>query len=187
MKLNFLKFALVATATLFAVSGTALAFGDNTPTKPVNKPSTLLCKKHFVIKTALRKGKTVKYCARLVAGLLSDEDLYQQGRDLAKAGYYDDALEVLASITDQNDPKVLNYIGYSHRKAGRLETGVSYYNRALAIDPNYILAREYLGEGYVAAGRVDLAMVQLGEIKTRCGDHCAEYKLLQQAITSAQS
>jgi tetratricopeptide (TPR) repeat protein len=119
------------------------------------------------------------------AGLLSDEDLYQQGRALAKEGEYEWALDVLALIAKQDDPKVLNYIGYSHRKAGRLETGISFYGRALQLDPDYVLAREYLGEGYVAAGRVDLARLELGEIEKRCGTTCEEYKDLSAAIATA--
>ena len=58
--------------------------------------------------------------------------------------------------SNKNDPHVLNYLGYSNRKAGRLDVGLSYYQKALAIDPNFVLAREYLGEGYVAAGKLDL-------------------------------
>ncbi|MFO1121305.1 MAG: hypothetical protein U1F47_03145 [Hyphomicrobiales bacterium] len=63
---------------------------------------------------------------------------------------------------------MLNYTGYSHRKAGRLDVGITFYRKALTIDPNFVLARRCLGEGYVAAGRVDL-MVELKEIGTRCG------------------
>ena len=99
----------------------------------------------------------MKTCAKASAGIIPDDDLYVQGRELAKDGEYEWALDVLAAIKDQNQPRVLNYIGYSHRKAGRLETGITYYHKALAIDPNYVLAREYLGEGYVAAGKIELA------------------------------
>ena len=38
-----------------------------------------------------------------------------------------------------------------------------------------MLAREYLGEGYVAAGRIDLAKQQLAEIGARCGTACESY------------
>ena len=45
-----------------------------------------------------------------------------------------------------------------------------------------MLAREYLGEGYVAAGRVDLAKLQLTEIANRCGTTCEEYQELAEHI-----
>ncbi len=126
-----------------------------------------------------------KACVKASSGILNDEELYQQGRALAKEGRYEWALQVLAAISNQNDPRVLNYTGYSHRKAGRLETGISYYRKALAINPNFVLAREYLGEGYVAAGRIDLARIELGEIALRCGDKCEEYRDLSTAIATA--
>ena len=135
----------------------------------------------------MKNGKKVKICVKPTAGLLTDDEFYDQGRLLAKQGEYDWALSVLAMVSNQNDPKVLNYTGYSHRKAGRLETGITYYRKALALNPNFVLAREYLGEGYVAAGRVDLAMVELGEIKNRCGVSCTEYKDLSAAIASASN
>ena len=73
----------------------------------------------------------------------------------------------------------------ANRKAGRLDIGITYYRKALAIDPNFNLAREYLGEGYLAAGRVDLAMNELAAIAKSCGTTCEEYKELNAAITAA--
>jgi tetratricopeptide (TPR) repeat protein len=161
----------------------AFAAGGSSSSEPVAKP-VLHCKTGEVVKKVVENGKTKEICVKLKAGILPDEDLYQQGRVLAKAGKYEWALEVLASIQNQNDPRVLNYTGYSNRKAGRVELGISYYHKALAIDPNFVLAREYLGEGYVAAGRMDLARVQLEEIKNRVGTASEEYKDLNEAIST---
>jgi hypothetical protein len=55
----------------------------------------------------------------------------------------------------------------------------------LAIDPDFVLAREYLGEGYVAAGKLDLARDQLREIGNRCGTNCEEYIELAEVISGA--
>ena len=71
------------------------------------------------------------------------------------------------------------------RKAGRLDIGITYYRKALALNPNFVLAREYLGEGYVAAGRIDLARAELAEIANRCGTTCEEYADLAKAIAEA--
>lgn len=128
--------------------------------------------------------KVKKKCVKAQSGILPDEELYQQGRALAKEGRYDWALTVLAMIANQNDPRVLNYTGYSHRKAGRLDLGITFYRKALAINPDYVLAREYLGEGYVAAGRIDLAQAELKEIETRCGTACEEFKDLAAVISA---
>ena len=176
------KLLYLGVAAFLITSGSATAFaaggGSNAPAQPV-----LNCKKGEVVK----KVNNVKKCVKVESGILPDEDLYQQGRLLAKAGQYDWALQVLAAIQNQNDPRVLNYTGYSNRKAGRLEIGITYYRKALAIDPNFVLAREYLGEGYVAAGRVDLARIELGEIKNRAGVQSEEYHDLANAITLASN
>ena len=163
-------------------SGSSMTFaaggggtGGSSPGQDVKR-----CKKGEVLK----KVGNIKKCVKVESGILPDEDIYQQGRILAKAGQYDWALQVLAAIQNQNDPRVLNYTGYSNRKAGRLEIGITYYRKALAIDPNFVLAREYLGEGYVAAGRIDLAKLELNEIKNRAGTGSEEYQDLSKAITT---
>jgi tetratricopeptide (TPR) repeat protein len=150
-----------------------------------DSPKTLKCKKGEVVKRVKRSGKFKRICVRLKAGLLNDEQLYEQGRELAAQGEYDWSLSVLAAITNQDDPRVLNYQGYSNRKAGRIDAGIVFYRRALSIDPDYVLAREYLGEGYVAAGKIELAKVELAEIAKRCGTDCTEYKMLLKHIDRA--
>lgn len=167
----------LALAATFLLSTGAFAAGGNDGGG--SSPSTHNCKKSEVW------DKVKKKCVKKQSGILPDEDLYQQGRALAKEGHYEWALEVLALIQNQEDPRVLNYTGYSHRKAGRLEIGISYYRKALAIDPNFNLAREYLGEGYVSAGRIDLAQAELSEIGARCGTTCEEYRDLAKAIATA--
>ncbi len=181
-------FLTLPLAAVFMAAGltTAFAAGESSTAAPSPKPA-LQCKKGEVIKKVMKNGAKVDTCVKVKAGILPDEDLYQQGRQLAKDGEYDWALEVLAAVQNQNDPRVLNYTGYSNRKAGRLDVGISYYKKALAIDPNFVLAREYLGEGYVAAGRVDLAKLELNEIKTRVGENTEEYKDLLKAITTASN
>ncbi len=172
------KMLPVALAFMLALSGAAFAAGGG-GSSGESSPATKKCK------TGQVWDKNTKKCVKAQSGVLPDEDLYQQGRALAKEGRYDWAIEVLASIRNQQDPRVLNYMGYSYRKSGRLDLGISYYRKALAIDPNYNLAREYLGEGYVAAGRKDLAMLELAAIEKSCGTSCEEYKDLAEAIAGA--
>ncbi len=171
-------FSLAFAAALgISISGTAWSMGDNTTT---TSPTKKDCKAGEVW------DKKNKKCVKAGAGVLPDEELYDQGRALAKEGQYDWALSVLAAISDQNDPKVLNYIGYSHRKSGRIDEGIVHYQKALAIDPDFVLAREYLGEGYVASGKIELAKLELSEIEKRCGTACEEYQDLAEAIAAAQ-
>lgn len=172
------KLLYLSLAAFLMTSGSSMSFAaGGGGGEPVEAPN---CKKGEVVK----KVGNIKKCVKVESGILPDEDLYQQGRALAKAGHYEWALQVLAAIQNQNDPRVLNYTGYSNRKAGRLEIGITYYRKALAIDPNFVLAREYLGEGYVAAGRIDLAKLELNEIKTRAGAASEEYQDLSKAIAT---
>lgn len=174
---SILSLGLAFNAAAFA-AGTAPA-----PSGTTTSPMQLKCKPGEVIVTLHVKGKpNKKVCKKAKAEIIPDEDMFQQGRLLAKQGQYEWAITVLSSVKDQNDPAVLNYLGYSNRKAGRLDIAITYYNKALAIDPNYVLAREYLGEGYVAAGRLDLAQIQLDEIGNRAGKTSEEYIDLAKAI-----
>jgi tetratricopeptide (TPR) repeat protein len=116
---------------------------------------------------------------------LNDQQLYQQGHDLAVAGRYDSALDALNAIRNKNDAMVLTMIGYSKRKLGALDEGIAIYHQALAIDPNNINTREYLGEGYIDAGRVDLAEAELDKLQVLCGKECEQYQDLQKAVAGS--
>ena len=90
---------------------------------------------------------------------------------------------MLQRAEDQDDPRVLNSLGFATRKQGRIEEGLTYYRRALAIDPNYVLAREYMGEAFLQKGDVASAREQLSEIGSRCGTSCTSYIKLASFIS----
>jgi tetratricopeptide (TPR) repeat protein len=148
---------------------------ETDPSAPVNT-----CPRGKVWSGSLNRCVTIK------SEKLNDEERYAQAFNLAKSGQYAQAITILKTIKNQKDPKVLTYLGYSNRKMGNMAQGVKYYKQALAIDPDFVKAREYLGEGYVAAGKVTLAKQQLAEIKTRCGTSCEEYKGLAAAIKAGR-
>lgn len=178
--------AALCSQVAFAIPG-GTSSGDPTANKkttaaPKVSPKAKKCKRGETTKRVTRNGKRVLVCVKLKADVLPDAELYQNARMLADEGEYEWALDHLRLMTNQNDAEVLNYTGYSNRKAGRLETGIAYYYKALAVNPDYVQAREYLGEAYILAGRVDLAKVQLNEIASRCGAYCETYRALANAI-----
>jgi tetratricopeptide (TPR) repeat protein len=141
----------------------------------------------FTITPSCKKGKVwdkrKKKCVRVKkSSMFDDESIYQTGRDLAMRGRFDDAIVVLSNSRNKNDPRVLNYLGYSHRNVGRIDVGLGYYQKALRIDPDYTLVREYMGEAFLQKGEVDRARNQLVEIENRCGKKCREYAMLAQRI-----
>ncbi len=82
---------------------------------------------------------------------------------------------------------VLTMIGYSKRKLGHTDEGIAIYHQALAIDPNNVNTHEYLGEGYLAAGRVDLAELELDTLNKLCGVGCEQFQDLQKALLTDTS
>lgn len=113
---------------------------------------------------------------------VDDDSLFETGRAYAYAGRYGEAIEVLGLVSNKNDPRVLNMLGFSHRKSGRVDVGLGYYEEALALNPDFVLAREYMGEAFITLGQIDKAREQLSEIEKRCGKGCAEYAALERQI-----
>ena len=87
----------------------------------------------------------------------------------------------------KDDPVVLTYLGYSHRKLGDVDLGIILYKQALDVDPENVDTREYLGEGYVTVGQLDVARLELSEIEKRCGTTCEDYQELYKVLPSATS
>jgi Flp pilus assembly protein TadD len=192
MSLYRLTFASALATAL--ISSAAFAFPAAGPekseavkTEPAKKsPKKLKCKRGETAKLTTRKGTQKYVCVKLKADSLPDAELYNQARLLADEGEYEWALDHLRLISNQNDAEVLNYTGYANRKAGRLETGIAYYHQALTLNPDYVQAREYLGEAYVLAGFNTLAQNQLSEIEKRCGTDCEAYVVLKGFMEKSQ-
>lgn len=145
-------------------------------------------KKRGCVKTSCGRGQLFASdpgeCVDAKSAALSDEDLYLAAGLRVEDTRYAEALALLFRIGDRGNPQVLNLIGYATRKGGDLDGGIDYYLQALAADPDYVKARQYLGEGYLLKGDVVRAREQLDEIGKRCGGRCEEYKLLVDAIAA---
>jgi tetratricopeptide (TPR) repeat protein len=115
------------------------------------------------------------------SSFLDDKELYQQGRALALAGHYDNALDALEAIKDKNDSMVLTMIGYATRKSGHFDEGLAYYAKALALNPTNVNTHEYIGEAYAEKGQLDLAKAELIKVSAVCVD-CEQYRDLSAAI-----
>lgn len=111
----------------------------------------------------------------------SDNQLYQSGHDLALAGRYQEAIDILGDVR-KPDSMTLTMIGYATRKLGNYEGGLAYYQKALFLDPNNVNTHEYLGEAYAEKGKIDLAKVELAKVETVCGTTCEQYVDLANAI-----
>ena len=70
----------------------------------------------------------------------------------------------------------------SARSQGDLASGEALYRAALEVNPDNLLARSYMGQGYVTEGRVDEAYAQLVEIRSRGGADGWPAEALETAI-----
>ncbi len=122
-------------------------------------------------------------CVQAQSGVLPDKALADNAYALAKADRFDEAIAVLDLMQDRNTPEALNYRGYATRKLGRVDEGIGYYLKSVALDPQYAQVREYLGEAYVIKGDVEKAREQLRAIEAICGTDCEEYEDLAKAIS----
>lgn len=109
---------------------------------------------------------------------------YVEAVRLINEARYDDAIASLlaARAAIGPHPDVLNYLGFAHRKLGRMDEARSWYAQALAIDPDHLGANEYLGELYVEIGEVEAARRQLAKLDRLCAFGCAEREDLARLI-----
>jgi cytochrome c-type biogenesis protein CcmH/NrfG len=91
-------------------------------------------------------------------------------------------LRDLAEDTQQAD--VYNLLGFTLRKTGDYKTSLTYYTKALELEPEHKAAREYLGELYVETGNMAKAKEQLEVLARLCPAGCEEREDLEHAINT---
>jgi Flp pilus assembly protein TadD len=91
-------------------------------------------------------------------------------------------LRDLAEDTQQAD--VYNLLGFTLRKTGDFKTSLTYYTKALELQPEHKAAREYLGELYIETGNIEKAKEQLAILAKLCPGGCEEREDLQKAISA---
>jgi tetratricopeptide (TPR) repeat protein len=114
---------------------------------------------------------------------------YIDGERAVKAKEYAKAIPLLERALNDNlrDADANNLLGYSHRKLGNTQVALTYYQRALVIDPNHRGANEYLGELYVEMNDLPKAEERLQKLTQLCGTSCEEYRDLKTAIDKAKT
>ena len=167
-----LPVALIAAMTALPV----LAAGSSSDTKPTTTETTTKCEDGMVY------DEKTKTCLKSSTSLMTDDLRYAAVRELSHAGRYASALMVIDSAEDATDPRFLNYRGFIARKQGQMDQAMHFYTRALKADPDYVLARSYMGQGLIAQGDLAGALAQLREIEARDGTESWAYASLDQAL-----
>ena len=102
-----------------------------------------------------------------------------------KAENYKGALEELRGLAeDSQQADVYNLLGFTLRKTGDYETSLTYYTKALDLQPDHKGAHEYLGELFVETGKLDKAKDQLAALEKLCPNGCEERDDLQKVIAA---
>lgn len=173
MRFTALALALALPLSL-PVAG--LAAGGDTTTPPKPSDTTKEC-----------WGKRVwddeaKKCVKPEESSLNGQELLETARELAYLERFDDAQAVLAAHPVQTDSRVMTYWGFTHRKLGHSDIALDYYTRAIAQNPDNILARSYMAQGFVETGEYAKALAEWKEIKARGGEGTWAETSLRHAI-----
>lgn len=170
------------TALPFALFGApAFAAGSDDTAPPTPTETTAKCKDGQVW------DEKTKACIAPTDARLDDDTRFRAVRELAWAGRPEEALTVLQAMAEGDTDRVLTYKGFAHRKAGRLEEGLAHYARALARNPDNVLARSYLGQAYVEMDEIVLARAELDQIRARGGQGTWAEIALDTAIRTGQT
>jgi tetratricopeptide (TPR) repeat protein len=125
-------------------------------------------------------------CIGAARATMSDDELFYAGYWLAKTGRYAEALTYL-NLSRSRDARVLTYIGFATRKQGDVDKALPLYAEALAKDPDFVVARAYLGEAYLSKNQPARAKAELAEIAARCGTTCPAYVDLNRHIAAFET
>lgn len=113
-------------------------------------------------------------------------DPYKAAKTMAEDGKYAEAIAAMNALNKPEDPRVLNWLGFSHRKMGKVEEALAFYDKALTLAPEFTPAHEYRGEAYLQKKEIDKAKGELAEIEKLCGNQtCEEYVDLKASIDKA--
>jgi tetratricopeptide (TPR) repeat protein len=98
---------------------------------------------------------------------------------------FEKALKIFDQVTklDPTHYESWNMVGFTARKTGDLKRAFPAYEKAIALNPEYEEAHEYLGEAYIMAGNMAKAKEQLAWLKAKGGEEAAE---LEEAIQAAE-
>ena len=167
MRTLLLSCALLLPTAAFAAGG-----GSFNP--PSTTKTTTDCKAGEVYD---EKSKT---CVDSSQSSVTDDLRYDAVRELAYAGAFGRAELVLNNFDEPRDDRALTYRGFIARKSGDVGSAMDWYTAALAENPDNLLARSYMGQGFVESGDMASARGQLTEIRARGGRGTwAEFSLAQ--------
>jgi tetratricopeptide (TPR) repeat protein len=187
------RFLLVAGVAVVAIAlaGPAYAMGIDEPAKPAAAPTDKKDDKKDAKPAADSKAPDAKPAGASPADAKpadkkSDLD-FRRGYKLAHDAIYSRqdyaaAIVILSALGQDDHPDVANLIGFASRKLGRTEDARTWYEKALASDPNHSRTWQYYGMLHLERGDRAKAELHLARIHLICGQGCEEYTSLRDAL-----
>lgn len=119
-------------------------------------------------------------------GAIARNPDYVLAAKLIRGEKYSQAIPLLKNLLlkDGRDADAHNLLGFGTRKLGRFEEALAHYKKALSIKPGHRGAHEYIGETYLALGRLDEARKHLAFLDDDCWLPCEEYTDLKKAVAA---
>jgi predicted Zn-dependent protease len=117
---------------------------------------------------------------------LQMEAEYREAVRLIKAEKFREAIPILFKLDKQypDEPEVLNWLGFTHRKVKDYPEAKRFYDAALKIEPTYRPALEYQGMWFIETGDIPAAKRNLERLQKICAA-CEETKDLEDALKKA--
>lgn len=154
------RLPLIALALCLPVA--AFAAGESS-TAPTTTPTSTTCEAGKVW------DEKTRTCLDAKSEVFDDDTRFAAVRELAYAGRADSAALVLAAMTEGDSDRVLTYRGFLARVTGDMDRAMAFYTAALDRNPDNLLARSYMAQGFVAQGRMAEAEAELATIRAMGG------------------
>jgi tetratricopeptide (TPR) repeat protein len=92
---------------------------------------------------------------------------------------YAGGIGALRALGRDEHADVANLIGFGSRKLGRYDDAKTWYEKALAADPNHARTWSYYGMWHAEQGNVLKAQDHLEKVRLLCGVDCKDYRELK--------
>jgi tetratricopeptide (TPR) repeat protein len=182
-KTSFGYLALIAAgafALTLALPPVAVAVDSTNPIVPQAQPQS--SKSAKPAKAAKKKTKKEKKTEQqFINGYKAAHATIYKRHDYAKG------IDMLKALGKDDNPDVANLIGYSSRKLGRYEDSKTWYERALAADPNHSRTWSYYGMWHAEQGNLLKAREHLAKVASLCGTQCRDYTELKGVIEGTRT
>jgi len=166
-------------------SGTPPSSTPASAREPASSPSLLPAASDSAAEAAALHARVIQLYRKGFNLTLEAKADLQAGKNKDAKKKFEKALKIFDQVTklDPTHYESWNMVGFTSRKTGDLKRAFPAYEKALALNPEYEEAHEYLGEAYIMSGNLVKAKEQLAWLKVKGGEEAAE---LEAAIEAAE-